>query len=190
MKETLPECIKLQPPNCVSALVHWRPLAALLVLLPPTISLHLHNFDQMCNRHGALVEEIDFSSNPICEVADAHMHPDKFITDMGQKGMLSRIRFLNCCHTPCGVLCLCIANNSFLSESNEWQLQPSDIEDSVVKMAYSIHPKTAGQLSSSQFEVLLERLHYLLQHPKTVVLTKVGIDFSKIDSNSEEAELQ
>ena len=173
----------------MSALVHWRPLAALLVLLPPTISLHVCNFDQMCNCHGALVEEIDFGSNPIYEFADAHMHLDKFITDMGHKGMLNRIQFLNCCHTPQGVLCLCIANNSFPSESNEWQLQPSDIEDSVVK-AYSIHPKTAGQLSSSQFEVLLERLHYLLQHPKPVALAEVGLDFSKIDSKSEEAELQ
>ena len=79
MKETLPECIKLLPPNCVSALVHWRPLAALLVLLPPTISLHLHNFDQMCNHHGALVEEINFSSNPIYEFADAHMHLDSLL---------------------------------------------------------------------------------------------------------------
>ena len=45
MKETLPECIELLPSNCVSALVHWRPLTALLVLLPPTITLHLCNFD-------------------------------------------------------------------------------------------------------------------------------------------------
>ena len=91
MKETLPECIELLPPNCVSALVHWRLLAALLVLLPPTISLHLHIFDQMCNCNGVLVEEIDFGSSPIYEFADAHMHLDKFITDMGHKGMLSRI---------------------------------------------------------------------------------------------------
>ena len=174
----------------MSALVHWRPLAALLVLLPPTISLHLHNFDQMCNCHGVLVGEIDFSSNLIYEFADAHMHLDKFITDTGHKGMLGRSQFLNCCHTPQGVLHLCVANNSFPSESNDWQFQPSDIEDSVDKMAYSIHPKTAGQLSSSQFEVLLERLHYLLQHPETVALAEVGLDFSKIDSKSEEAELQ
>ena len=109
---------------------------------------------------------------------------------MGHKGMLSRIQFLNCCHTPWGVLHLCIANNSFPSGSNEWQLQPSDIEDSVVKMAYNIHAKLAGQLSSSQFEVLLERLHCLLQHPKTVAFAEVGLDFSKIDSKSEEVELQ
>ena len=79
MKETLPECIELLPPNCVSALVHWRPLAALLVLLPPSISLHLCKFDQMRNCHGAMVEEIDFGSNPISAFTDAHMHLDKFI---------------------------------------------------------------------------------------------------------------
>ena len=62
------------------------------------------------------------------------------------------------------------------------------ITDPKAKICYSIHPKTAGKLSSAQLQHLLPILcdHLLCSVP----LAEVGLDFSTITSDSEAADIQ
>ena len=65
---------------------------------------------------------------------------------------------------------------------------PESITDPKAKLAYSIHPKTAGRLTSDNLQKLLPVLRSHLLH--SVALAEVGLDFSNVGSDSQAAERQ
>ena len=52
--------------------------------------------------------------------------------------------------------------------------------DPLSQLAYSIHPKTAGELTDAEVHPLMLQLEQHLQHPKVIALAEVGLDFSKL----------
>ena len=74
------------------------------------------------------------------------------------------------------------------SDLKRWKLTPQMILDPKAKISYSIHPKTAGRLSSAQLQQLLPILCDYLLH--SVALAKVGLDFSEVKPNSEAVDKQ
>ena len=72
-----------------------------------------------------------------------------------------------------------VANFSFLSQnSTHWPQSPEEIMDPLSQLAYSIHPKTAGELTDAEIHPLMLQLEQRLQHPKVIALAEVGLDFS------------
>ena len=57
---------------------------------------------------------------------------------------------------------------------------PEAVTDPLAKLAYSIHPTTAGILAKEKVPQLLTKLQEYLKHPKVVALAEVGLDFEKI----------
>ena len=188
---TVPSKVTLLPPNTEAALVHWRPLLILLQLAPPDVVASIKSTEVLCDNLGnECTARFTSTPQPVPTIADAHMHLDEFQRRAGHKLNLARLKNLGCCDVPTASLQCCIANNSFprLKDHPHWLLQPSDVSDAKVKMAYSIHPKTAGDLSTPEMaESLLEELEMLLSHQKTVALAEVGLDFSQISATSSEA---
>ena len=99
--ETIPNEIQLMPPNCVAALVHWRPLSALMQMLPKDCHHELQSLTTLSDGTGKCVEEVPTVSKPVMEVVNAHMHLDKFVADTGRQNIhMERLTSLNCCPTP------------------------------------------------------------------------------------------
>ena len=61
-----------------------------------------------------------------------------------------------------------------------WPQSPEEIRDPLPWLAYSIHSKTAGELTGAEVHPLLLQLEQHLQHPKVVALAEVGLDLSKL----------
>ena len=186
----MPEEVQLMPPNCTVALSHWRPLTALIKMLPSNMRVNLKSVNSLCNGNGILVSEIPTIEKPMLDIIDAHMHLDKFMADTGHNGIdMERLPSMKCCPTPVANLLFYVVNNAFLSSDlKRWELTPEMITDPKAKISYSIHPKTAGKLSSAQLQHLLPILRdHLL---RSVALTEVGLDFSTITSDSEAVDNQ
>ena len=187
---TMPEEVQLMPPNCIVALSHWRPLTALIKLLPSKKRGNLKSVNSLCNGNGILVSEIPTVEKPVLDIIDAHMHLDKFMADTGHNNIdMERLPSMKCCLTPVANLLFYVVNNAFLSSDlKRWELTPEMITDPKAKICYSIHPKTAGKLSSAQLQHLLLILRDHLLH--SVALAEVGLDFSTITSDSEAVDNQ
>ena len=187
---TMPKEVQLMPPNCIVALSHWRPLTTLIKLLPSKKCGNLKSVNSLCNGNGILVSEIPTIEKPVLDIIDAHMHLDKFMADTGHNDIeMERLPSMKCCPTPVANLLFYEVNNAFLSSDlKRWELTPEMITDPKAKICYSIHPKTAGKLSSAQLQHLLPILRdHLL---RSVALTEVGLDFSTITSDSEAVDNQ
>ena len=118
---------------------------------------------------------------PVPIVADAHMHLDKLIDDTGHQPPLALLKAAPCCHTPNVKLSFYVTNFSFLDKHyNHWNMCPEAVTDPLAKLAYSIHPTTAGILAKEKVPQLLTKLQEYLKHPKVVALAEVGLDFEKI----------
>ena len=137
-----------------------------------------------------MVSEILTVEKSVLDIIDAHMHLDPFMQDTGNKDIdMERLPSMKCCLTPVAYLLFCVVNNAFLSSDlKRWELTPEMITDPKAKISYSIHPKTAGKLSSAQLQHLLPILrdHLLC----SVALAEVGLDFSTITSDSEAVDNQ
>ena len=137
-----------------------------------------------------MVSKIPTTEKPVFDIIDAHMHLDKFMQDTGHIDLeMERLPSMKCCPTPVANLLFYVVNNAFLSSDlKRWELTPKMITDPKAKISYSIHPKTAGKLSSAQLQHLLPILrdHLLC----SVALAEVGLDFSTITSESEAADNQ
>ena len=184
---TMPDNVQLMPPNCTVALSHWRPLTALIKMLPSKKRINLKSIDGLCDGNGILVSKIPTTEKPVFDIIDAHMHLDKFVNDTGHIDIeMERLPSMKCCPTPVANLLFYVVNNAFLSSDlKRWELTPEMITDPKAKISYSIHPKTAGKLSSAQLQHLLPILRDHLLH--SIALAEVGLDFSTITSESEAA---
>ena len=78
-----PEEIQLIPPNCIAALIHWRPLCAAIQMLPANSHHELPAVITLSDGQGRDVAEIPTIVKPTSEVIDAHMHLDKFMEVTG-----------------------------------------------------------------------------------------------------------
>ena len=88
---------------------------------------------------------------------------------------------MSCCITPNVKLEFFVVNFSFLSQNNmHWPQSPEEIIDPLSQLAYSIHPKTVGELTDAEVCPLMLQLEQHLQHPKVIALAEVGLDFSKL----------
>ena len=88
---------------------------------------------------------------------------------------------MSCCIMPNVKLESFVANFSFLSQNNtHWPQSPEEITDPLSQLAYSIHPKTAGELTDTKVHPLMWQLEQHLQHSKVIALAEVGLDFSKL----------
>ena len=88
---------------------------------------------------------------------------------------------MSCCITLNVKLEFLVANFSFLSQNNtHWPQSPEEITNPLSWLAYSIHPKTAGELTDAKVCPLMLQLEQHLQHPKMVALAEAGLDFSKL----------
>ena len=144
---TVPE-VQLMPPNYTVALLHWRPLNALIKMLPPNKCLNLKSVNSLCNGNGTLVSEVPTIVRPVLDVVGTHMHLDKFMQDTGHNNIqMERLPIMKCCLTLLVNLLVYIVNNAFLSLNfKRWELIPMMIFDPKAKISYSIHRKTAGKL--------------------------------------------
>ena len=114
-------------------------------------------------------------------VADAHMHLDKLLKDTRHPAPIARLKAMSCCITPNVKLEFFVVDFSFLSQNNtHWPQSPEEIMDPLSQLAYSIHPKTAGELTDAEVHPLMLQLEQHLQHPKVIALAEVGLDFSKL----------
>ena len=62
---TMPEEVQL-------ALLHWRPLTALINMLLPNKCLKFKSVNSLCNGNGTLVSEVPNIVRPVLDVVDAH----------------------------------------------------------------------------------------------------------------------
>ena len=144
------------PPNCNATLIHWRPLYALLCHLP---DLWLKDFEQITNSLGQPLSYIPSTHKSLPAVADAHVHLDKLLKDTGHPAPVAGLKAMSCCITPNVNLEIFIANFSFLSQNNmHWSQSPEEITDPLSRLAYSIHPKTAGELTDAKVSPLMLQL--------------------------------
>ena len=186
----MPEEVQLMPPNTIVALLHWRPITALIKMLPPNKRVNLKTINSLRDGNGKLVSNIPTIVKPVLDVVDAHMHLDKFMQDTGHNNIqIDRLPSMKCCPTPVANLLFYVVNNAFLTlDLKRWELTPDMISDPKAKISYSIHPKTAGKLSRLELNQLLPILRDHLLH--SVALAEVGLDFSEIKPDSMAAEQQ
>ena len=187
---TMPEEVQLMPPNTIVALLHWRPITALIKMLPQNKRVNLKAINSLRDGNGKLVSKIPTIVKPVLDVVDAHMHLDKFMQDTGHNNIqMDRLPSMKCCPTPVANLLFYVVNNAFLtSDLKGWELTPDMISDPKAKISYSIHPKTAGKLSRPELQQLLPMLRDHLLH--SVALAEVGLDFSEVMPDSTAAEQQ
>ena len=116
-------------------------------------------FSRLLSRDGG---ETTLTSYPksVLQVVDAHMHLDQFVKDTGHTiGSIDELKLWECCPTPTGELLFYVVNNAFLDRQlSFWTLSPEDITDKKARLAYSVHPKTAGLVSEAKMRSLIPRL--------------------------------
>ena len=113
---TMPDEVQLMPPNCTVALSHWRPLTALIKMLPSNKHVNLKSVNSLCNGNGILVSKIPTVEKPVLDIIDTHMHLDKFMADTGHNDIdMERLPSMKCCPTPVANLLFYVVNNAFLS---------------------------------------------------------------------------
>ena len=114
-------------------------------------------------------------------IADAQMHLDKLLRDTGHSAPVSQSKPMSCCITQNVKLEFFVANFLFLSQNNtHWPQSPGEITNPLSWQAYSIHPKTAGELTDAEVCPLMLQLEQHLQQPKVIALAEVGLDFNEL----------
>ena len=83
-------------------------------------------------------------------------------------------------HAKCKTKIFCSKFLIFVQNNMHWPQSPEEIMDPLSWLAYSIHPKTAGELTDAKVHPLMLQLEQHLQHPKVIALAEVGLDFSKL----------
>ena len=123
IRHSLPDEITLMPPNCVAALIHWRPLLALMQLLPAESRHNLQSLTSLSNGRGESVVKIVTTVKPVLEAVDAHMHLDMFMEVTGHQNVhMDQLPAMTCCPTPRSELLFYVVNNSFLSaDLQRWE---------------------------------------------------------------------